>query len=66
MVTPKKIIPESITYLGDVPGESVVVIEVQTETMAEAEAALAAEQPQVAVVGAGGMPQGSSGFIPAK
>lgn len=64
MVREKKIVPESVTYLGDVPGENVFVLEVQSETVAEAQKLLEAEQSPIAIAPPGAMPPGGSGFVP--
>ena len=65
IVREQKIIPESVTYLGDVPGDQVFVLEVQSETIDEAKALLEARKSPIAVVGPGEVPPGGSGFVPA-
>lgn len=66
MVRQQKIIPESVTYLGDVPGENVFVLEVQSESVEEAKKLLEAAQPAISIAQPGAMPPGGSGFVPVR
>jgi hypothetical protein len=64
MVREQKIIPESVTYLGDVPKKDVFVLEVQSETIAEAKKLLEADKSPIAIAQPGAVPAGGSGFVP--